>query len=622
MSGVVALFEPGLRRHELATILEAMSARLAHRGPDGSSTAVDDGVGVSMRMMATTPEDEAEVVAIDRAGLWLAADARLDDRGGLVEALGGGDAMLTRSDPELIAQSYRRWGRDCVHHLVGEFAFVIVEPETRRLFAARDRLGVRPLYFHANAQHVACASEPHALFAHPDIERRADLAGMADYIVDDYTERDRTLWKNVRALPAAHRMSADGDGVTCTSYWRPDPWRTIDEGSVGLNQQIRDRFRTAVSARSRSNRPLAVALSGGLDSASVLGQLEALRRASCEAVTPVTAMHLWYEGTNADERRFSELVARVWGAPFELIRPLADPARSRPTHAAIHPDVFYDPRINDWALLVERARERDIRTVLTGDGVDLVVRPTGYEIADDLSSGQLAAGLAKSDVGGAPWAASSWRSLGAEVWRTLLRPNVPPSWRRHVRRALGRSRRHPLLSERYAEAVVAHAEQRQARFDERSWPSRTARALCEGLEDSYYQAALATQDRLAAALGTEVRAPWQDIRVVELLLAIPHHLRLADEGGPPKPILRQAMRQLVPTAILGRTDTPHYAEPMRRALFDHHTETVRGLLRNSRLVEAGLAHPNLLTTLERHEMPTLWVTSLVAMELWMRHLEQ
>ncbi len=621
MSGIVALLEPERRREELTTVLEAIGSRLAHRGPEGATTVVDDGIGLGAWMMATTPEDDAAPLGIEHEGLWVAADARLDDRAGLIAALGGGRELEVCSDPQLIARSYRRWGADCVDHLVGEFAFVIVEPDERKLFAARDRLGVRPLYFHATDRHVVCTSEPHALFAHPDIELSADLAGMADYIVDDYTERERTLWRNVRALPAAHRMTASDRGVVCGSYWQPDPWRRIDGGVEGLGFQIRERFSSAVRARSRTNRPLGVAVSGGLDSACVLGQLEAGRTASNGAARS-TAMHLWYEGTNADERRFSELVAKRWGVPFEIVRPLADPARSRPRHAAIHPDVFYDPRINDWALLVERAAERQIRTILTGDGVDLVVRPTGYEVADELAAGRVSAALARSDVGQAPWSLSSWRSLGRDVYESMLRPRVPSAWRRRLRRALGRTRHHPLLSERYAQAVVARAERRQARFDERSWPSSTARDLCEALEDSYYQAALATQDRLSAALGTEVRAPWQDIRVVELLLAIPHHLRHASGGGPPKPILRQAMRELVPPAILGRTDTPHYGEPMRRALFEHHGEAVRDLLRNSRLIEAGLANPNLLTTLERREMPILWITSLVAMELWMRHLEQ
>ena len=267
-----------------AEALDAMLAALADRGPE-CATWTEGGIGLGRRG-APSPEPgpsgrPAQPFPVDHgAGLVVAADARLDDRDALCDALGVPfPERAGLADAELILRAFIRWGRDCPHHLLGDYAFAVRDRRRRTLFCARDHIGARPFYYALTTRRFVFASAVEAVLAAPDVSDALDERVVATHLtVQTLRSGARTFFAAVRKLPPGHTLTIEagrpengsgGPRVRIEQYWHPEQAPAARPASDdAYAEQLLDLYTQAVRDRLRAG-PVGVHLSGGLDSSSV-----------------------------------------------------------------------------------------------------------------------------------------------------------------------------------------------------------------------------------------------------------------------------------------------------------------------------------------------------------------
>ncbi|MEJ7734711.1 MAG: asparagine synthase-related protein [Polyangiaceae bacterium] len=623
MSAIVAVCRGDEGPGDIA-LVDAILGRMAHRAPDGRSSWTERSISLGHGLFATTPEDVATEQPLQSpvSTARIVADARLDNRDALIDELGLARAQGARwCDAELIVRAWDRWGDACPAHLLGDFAFAIWDPRHRRLFCARDPFGVRSFFYVSDAHGFRGASEMSALFADQRLREAPNLSAMATFLSEDYLERDETLYAGVRALPPGHGLVTRGREVHLAPFWRPDPWRRVrhanDEDYAANFSYV---FEEAVRCRMRSQLPLAAQVSGGFDSSSVVGQLEALRRQGTGPRAPATLMHSGFPGLECDEGEFSRAVAGHWGLTVTTLLPSADPAVTRPHPSNVARDVYYHPLASLWDQQFELARARGLRVTLTGMGSDQVMRRYGQECADAIVSGSLGDAARSVGLHQRPLARASWR----RVLREGIHPLLTPSMQRAVRRLRGRRSSVPRwLAPATAGIVGERRWQDSLRRRAISAPGPATRELCDALTHGYEIVfALACLASQSARNGIELRHPFYDLRLVELLLAFPHEQRCGYEEG--KPVLKRAMAASLPALVRNRRRRTEFSSFVHRVLIETHGREIRALFADSRLESAavvdGTEVRNLLKEAERDWSLLRQVANLTALELWLRQM--
>ena len=258
--------------------LDAMLAALPGRETDVVAVWQDGTVRLGWRGEASTNAgvDEDRAGCLSRgegaAGLAVTASARLDDREALCAARGiPHPERRGLSDGALILRAYRRWGFECPHHLLGDYAFAVWDAEHRTLFCARDHIGARPLYYCATANGIVFASDVNAVLAAPGVSDALDESATATWLACPHWQFGaRTFFRAIQRLPPGHLLAVGSGPARVARWWRPEnvpPVPAGDDDSVA--EAFLDLYARAVEDRVRTPLPVGVHLSGGLDSSSV-----------------------------------------------------------------------------------------------------------------------------------------------------------------------------------------------------------------------------------------------------------------------------------------------------------------------------------------------------------------
>jgi asparagine synthase (glutamine-hydrolysing) len=550
LSGIAAVWRldgAPLPQVDLDRILE----RLSPRPEDPGDRWLDGPIGLGQRMLAGSRDAfPATLSRSAEAGDVVVADARLDNRAELVAALGLPLAAAEGfADGELILRAWERWGESCPARLLGDYAFAVWDARRRTLFCARDPAGVKPLYYHAGPRVFAAASGTGALFAAPGVPRRIDELRIAAYLVPGLENRTATFNEGVVRLPPGHCLTVTPTGgVTPRPYWQPDAARELRLGSdAEYAERFRELFTDAVRCRLRGAAPVAAALSGGLDSSSVVCVARAIRTASGAGPLP-TYTARFPTIPRCDEGAYVAAVEAGGGlSPRHLDGDALDPLGDLESgtlryEEALQAGGFY----MHWALY--RAAAADgMHVFLEGTGGDIVVsHGTGY-LGDLARRGR-------------------WLELGREArrlsqaferptWRVLRTAAVsvaPPAFRRGWRRA----RRSGLFGPPLIRAEFA----RRMRLDERlraAEPARLPREI-EGARGEHWRQLTSPRlagilETLAAAgrvMGVEPRDPFLDRRLIEFCLALPASQKI--RHGRTRVVARHALAALLPAEIRDR----------------------------------------------------------------------
>lgn len=264
-----------------AVELAAMARLVAQQGPDGTREWRAGSVGLKILALHETPECACDVqpAALDPridAGappaVTICADCRIDNRTELAAALAIPPALLTQlPDSQLILAAYLRWGADCPHYLLGDFAFAIWDGLRRTCFCARDPLGIKPFYYHLRTDLFVFASDVRGVVAHPAAPRRADEQALARHLRDfGFVDATATYLAEIVKLPPAYTLRVSESQAQLDRYWQPEQFQPLRLSAVDeYVQQARLLLEDAVEKRIRTAHPVGAHLSGGLDSSSI-----------------------------------------------------------------------------------------------------------------------------------------------------------------------------------------------------------------------------------------------------------------------------------------------------------------------------------------------------------------
>ncbi|MEZ4867913.1 MAG: asparagine synthase-related protein [Caldilineaceae bacterium] len=253
-------------------ILAAANQTVRHRCPDGAWAWTQGHVGLAQADLTTLPEDKAGVPAT-ASTCHIVASCRLDNREELYRRIDPHLLSPMPSDGELILAAYHCWKMECVQHLVGDYAFVIWDEAEQLLFAARDLAGARALYYYADQQRLALASEHTQILQDPTIPLVVDEEQVAEFLLPSYQWTmgwNLGMLRNFKALPAGHTLVAQDGEIRIQSFWSW-PEQKIARGCASdLRAEYRQLLQDAIRSRLRSKTPVAMELSGGLDSTALV----------------------------------------------------------------------------------------------------------------------------------------------------------------------------------------------------------------------------------------------------------------------------------------------------------------------------------------------------------------
>ena len=528
--------------------IEAMTNTVPHRGD--ALTWI--GPSAHLAQMAR-PHGEPRQPLESEVGTVLIADARIDNRRSLTSQLRKDLRTDSPSDADLIQAAYLRWGPDCAAHLIGDFAFVVWDGRSKRLFAARDPMGMRPLYYRSEGQQLIFGSEVKQILVVSGVPTEPNEVAIAGYLAGPISPPDWSFYQGIDQLAPAHRLIADVAGMRSSKYWEADPERRVRyRRRKEYAEELRSLLSDAVRARIRGPGAIGVSLSGGLDSglvASMIGRTA--RQGGPGAPTCITFSWAFDDLRDADERAISSVIADHYG--LEAIDVPGDdawPLSSFPEHG---PDRD-DPQIKVYQALTDRTLEaaasRDVRVMLTGDRGDEMVGDRVFDYLGLLRTGQIL--TLRSDLGAR--AADTGTTTAMQFKRQILRPLVEgvarhPLGSRLTPHSIG-DRVKPLRPS-YPDWVPAEFLRRTsitevlASADTQVALSGSARRARYGRIFSPSGARIAlTTERNHAAFGLEYADPWSDRKIAEFVLAIPQWVLQTYRN--PKGLARDAAIGVVP----------------------------------------------------------------------------
>lgn len=575
---------------------QAMLAALRHRGPDGFGLYRDPDVLLgNARLSIVDLAGGDQPISNEDGSIWIVFNGEIFNHVELRPALEArGHRFSTHCDTEVVVHLYEEYGADCLQHLNGQFAIAIWDRRTRALFLARDRLGVRPVYYTLNAGRLIFGSEVKSLLTAPGVEAAIDPAALDETFVYWSVQPPRTIFRDIAQIPAGHYLLAQDGALEVRPYWAPDfavetPRRPIGEHLEELEALLDD----AVRIRLRADVPVGSYLSGGLDS-SLIAAL-ARRRAPL-----LETFSIAFEDEAFDESAFQRHMARELGTQHRVVHATAaDISR-------VFPDVIWHTEAPvlrtapaPMFLLAQLVHGHGLKVVLTGEGADEMFG--GYDIFKEAAVRRFWARQPGSAMRPAllrrlyPDIAGLGQTSGAFLngfFSKGLADTSAADYSHAIRwRNTARFRRSFLA----AEPVNPPAPPLPEGFA--TW-SPLARAQYLEIATFLGPYLLSSQgDRVAMAHSVEGRFPFLDHRVVAFANRLPADEKLL--GLSEKWLLRQLGRKHLPAEIWARRKRP-YRAPIQRSFFHAQApDYVNDLLSEHSVAASGLFNPTAVGQLTR-----------------------
>ena len=550
MSGIVGLLNLDGSPVE-AALLGRMTDFLAFRGPDGHHSWSSSNVGLGHALLTTTDEPSARPVhpfTLD-GRYWIVADARIDARDELADALSGCATGVTRStatDAELIVRSYEVWGEQCVERLLGDFTFAVWDASRQRLFCARDQLGVKPLYYVQSDRVIAFSNTLDCLRLHPAVSRDLNDESVADFLLfGENRAPDTTVFTDIRKLPAAHCVTWSVNGATRRRYWTlPIDAPVHFARADAYSEQFVDLLQTAVRDRLRTRR-VGVFMSGGLDSPALASTAAGLLRQD-PADYFLQAMTSVYDRLVPEmDRPFATEVAEFLDIPIHFDVRDDETSITNWPEAIVHtPEPVANPAAFSAGVRFLAGRADLARVFLYGEGPDNALRYEWRPYLSHLVRTKQPAVLARAIAGDIVW------HPRVPLWSSVRRIAGAPSHRARWRQRFPR-----WLNEAFARRCDCEARWEAAQRPLSSaHPARPAGYA--GFDAVRWAPLFEDCDLNGALTRSEIRHPFLDLRLLRFMLALP-----AMPWCRNKLIVRRSMRGTLPTNVIRRKKTPRDASP-------------------------------------------------------------
>ena len=585
--------------------LGRMTEALVHRGPDDGGVFVDESaaIGLGNRRLAildlslkghmpmTSPE----------TGITLTYNGEIYNYRELRRELSAmGHRFASDTDTEVVLRGYEEWGRGVLPRLNGIFALGIWDPRTRELIVARDRFGVKPLYYTVEGGAFTFASEVKALVAGGYRPQSLDPVALHRYLAYLWVPAPRTLFPGVKKLEPATCLVWKSGSLTHETFWRPEfaPRRGATAEYFAL--QLRELLLDTVRRQLRSDVSVGVFLSGGLDSTALLAL------ASCVSLGPPRCYTIGFRAEDstleqsADDAAYAALAAEAYGAELEHIEVAPDVVDLLPRVVWHLDEPIADPAAIATLLISEAARPTST-VLLSGQGADEVF--AGYRVHQMHRWAQVLAALPPSVAAHAvPWVLDLARPRAGRI--PGVREGFALAVDRYVRKMaagvpLPQDARYAFYRSYYSDAQLLDLYSPELRCelaDEHAWSEheKYMRDAPAGafLDKTLYtdwktflpELNLAYSDKLSMAASVETRVPFLDNEIVDFMCTVPPELKI--RGMTSKYLLRKAVKDLVPEQIIRRRKAG-FGAPIRTWLRRDLREMVDDLLSPGRIAARG-----------------------------------
>lgn len=617
MCGFAAVYDPAGAVPDPAWLAGAASA-IRHRGPDDEGFFSDPGAGLAFRRLAIVDVGAGHQPLSNEDGtVWIAFNGEIYNHAALrAELEARGHRYRTHTDTETIVHGYEEWGADVVKRLDGMFAFAIWDRRHRRMFVARDRVGIKPLYWARAAGRFVCASEIKALFAFPGLARSARPASVVEHLTLRYCAAPNTLFEGVHKLPPGHSLTLEDGRETLARWWRPEFAPRIRMSENEALAEVERRLTASVKSHLMSDVPLGALLSGGVDSSLVVAIMSRLLD------RPVQTFSVGFDAPGPfSELPFARKVAEHCRTDHhEILVGASDLLRELPQLVWHQDEPVSEPAAIPTFLVTQLAR-RTVTVVLTGEGGD-----------------ELFAGYPKHAV--EPWARTlaHWPGPLRDAFIGGVVDRLPFKYRKL--QVVGRSARFRDEAERLAAwfagfvggerdrllgpALRPHAAAGAEPF-RRALAVSPATDPLDRMLDADLQLwltddLLMKMDKMSMAASVEARVPLLDNPLIDWALRVePRHKIRGLEG---KVLLKRLARTMIPAEVVDRPKVgftvplaPWFRGEMRELLADTLlSPTCMGRGYFEPAVLRGMVEDHLEGRRDRSR--ELW--TLLTLELWHR----
>lgn len=612
MCGIAGILDwDGARTDRLGAMLRA----IVHRGPDDEGTFFSGPVAMGMRRLSIIDlstgnqpmsNEDGSVSVVFNGEIYNYLELR-------DELAKRGHRFKTKSDTEVLVHLYEESGTDFLPQLNGMFGFSIWDENRRRLFVARDRLGVKPMYYAEFPRGVVYGSELKSLLATGLLDHALDETALFDYLIYYYIPGEKTAFKNIAKLPPGHYLVADEAGVRVQRWWdlsdamRPQ-FKNRDEARV----RIFELFSDSIKLRMRSDVPVGAFLSGGLDSSLVTAA------AAQQTDIPMATFSVEFSDSEFDELPYARQVALHAGTRHHEIKVTPADALDRLPALVWHMD---EPNGDSAILptfLVSKLAAEHVKVVLSGIGADELFGgyPRYHAVLGKLE--QFAALPRWMLRLMRPLLAGLKREWGFRMDRMI---DPPPAWQSFLEKThrfdaaeAGR------LLRVSPEGFGKRMKDLFAHYPGEDYVNQRMFADAHSyLPDQI----LALTDRMSMAVSIEARTPYLDYRLVEFATSLPGDWKVS--GAEWKIIMKEALGGLVPKEIIKRPKWG-FAAPVRRWMTGKHLDAFLHLLRNSRLAHDGVLDGSVLRGLadapDAVRFNSEWLWAVGILEIWYRALAQ
>lgn len=623
MCGICGIVHREYTRPVDVAPVQQMMAALAHRGPDDAGMWSEGPAALGFRRLAIIDlKTGRQPMSNEDGSVWIVLNGEIYNYVELRQELKGSHQFRTESDTETVLHLYEDMGERCVDRLNGMFAFAIWDQRQGRLFAARDRLGIKPFYWMLNEAGLAFASEPKAFVAAGLLVPEADPIGLEQYLTFQYCLDAQTLFRGVRRLEPGHHLTfRPGQGEPVLQrYWNLDYTIDTHHTEEYYTHEVLALIRDAVRLQLRSDVPVGAHLSGGIDSSTVVSLAAGIHGGGFHTFTGG-----FRDGPLYDETGYARAVAARSGTTHHEVWPTAKEFADRmPWLIYIMDEPAAGPGLfPQWA--VSRLAKSHVTVVLGGQGGDELFG--GY-------ARYLAAYVEQCLKGIIFGTQESGRHV--VTWESIA-PNLP-RLREYV----------PLMQSFLREGLFEDMDRRYFRLVSRH---ESAGALCTGdvwtptsaarvfeqfggvFNDpdikSYFNrmtnfdlktllpALLQVEDRTSMSVSLESRVPLLDHRLVELVTRMSPAMRF--QGGDTKRVLREAVRPILPPEVVDRRDKMGFPVPLQEWSAGPLRDFLHDILLSARARQRGVFRPAALERLvagERRYGRELW--GVLCLELWFR----
>jgi len=543
MCGIAGFLNLDGRPADPARVVE-MTRAIRHRGPDGEGVHVDGTVGLGHRRLSIIDLDSgAQPMTTADARAWIVFNGEIYNFVELRHDLEArGHAFSTRSDTEVILHLYEEDGPECVRHLRGMFAFAIHDPDRRRLVLARDRVGIKPLYYHAGPRSFVFGSEIKALLRHPDVPRDVDPGAISEYLTHMYVPGPGSAFRGIRRLPPAHVLVADNDGIALRRYWSL-PEAIEDRPETAWREELRATLEESVRIHMRSDVPVGALLSGGIDSSLMVAIAAPLNP------EPLRTFSVGFREAAMSELPWARQVAARYGTAHTefLLEPRG--VETLPALVRHFDEPFADASAVPTSHIAGIAAQ-SVKVCLSGDGGDEGFAGYGaYRQARRFAGADIVPlPLRRLVLGPIERRWPEWRpGKGALRFLTL-----PPDDRYvELMGSVDRATRTWLLSPEFERAAALDPYDRiRALYHRFAAHDEVARAQRIDVETYLPDDILVKADRTSMLHSLELRVPLLDHKVLELAFRMPTDRKL--RGGRGKAILRDTFADRLPPAVMTR----------------------------------------------------------------------